>query len=370
MTIPVVIAAGGTGGHLVPGFAIADALRRARTDIEVCFVGTERGLERDLVPKAGYRVRTTGVRPFTRDVKGLLAPASLVPAVVRARAILRTERARAVVGMGGYPSVPVVAAARTLRIPAVIHEANAIPGLANQLAARFTPNVAVAFEEAASRFPRHRIRAVGMPMRNEITHLDREALRPSALELFGLEPHRHTILVLGGSQGAARIDDAIAGVAAGWAERTDVQIVVAAGRLHAERVRAAMPAGALIARVEPFIERMDLAYAAADVAVSRAGASTVFELAAAGVPSILIPFPHARRGEQDANAQALAVPGAAVVIADDRLEPVSLGAALDELLRDRARLERMQAAARGIARPDAADAMARWVLELAESGRG
>ena len=359
MTTSVVIAAGGTGGHLVPALAVADALRKDPT-VTVAFIGTRRALDRDLVPRAGYRSHATSVRPFVRGARGLLAPPSLVPATMQAGRILRQERASVVLGMGGYASVPVVAAARLARIPSLIHEANAVPGLANEIAARLTSNIAVSF--AATAFPGRAPRLIGVPLRASIAHLDRVAARPGAIEHFGLDPAMRTVLIFGGSQGAARINAAAVGLAERWRDRRDVQIMLSAGPSHDVSLVRGHVAG--------YIDRMDLAYAAADVVVGRSGASTVAELAAVGLPSILVPLPFARRLEQHANARTMVAAGGASVIDDASLDADGLAAALDELFAHPERLRSMGLAARALGRPDAADAMAAWVLACAKDRRG
>ncbi len=358
----VVIAAGGTGGHLVPGLAVADALRSRTPDLRVVFVGARRGIGAEAVARAGYDARTTTVRPLSRSARGLLGPPSLVPAVIQARRILREVGARAVVGMGGYPSLPVVLGARLTRVPALIHEANAIAGLANQVAARVTPHIAVAFDGAATGF-RRPVRCVGMPLRASIARLDRDAARREGYHAFGLDPGRRTVVVTGGSQGAASIGRATVAVARAWRERDDVQVLLAAGADKADGLRTQLGSGDGI-RIEPTIDRMDLAYGIADVVVARAGASTVFELAAAGVAAVLVPFPHARRGEQHANARLLAGVGAAVVLDDAELD-ARLRPTVEALLADDDRRAAMASAARSVAQPGAADALATWALSLA-----
>lgn len=357
----VAIAAGGTGGHVLPALAVA----RALGGTDVVFIGTDRGPGADIVRRAGYRMVATPVRPLARGLRGALGPLSMLPATVVARRALRRERVRAVLGMGGYPSLPVVAAARLERIPAVIHEQNAVPGLANEMAARLTPHVAVSFPGTV--FGRRPVRLVGVPIRAEIASLDRDAARAEALRAFGLDPARATILIFGGSIGALRIDRAAVGLAAVWRDRTDVQVLLAAGADQIGWVREALEPGALIVRCEPFIERIDLAYAAADVAVTRGGASTVFELAAAALPAVVVPYPHARRREQDANARWLADAGGAVVLADAACTGDRLAAACAELLADPERRAKMGAAALAVARPHAAHELAAWMLELAEA---
>jgi UDP-N-acetylglucosamine--N-acetylmuramyl-(pentapeptide) pyrophosphoryl-undecaprenol N-acetylglucosamine transferase len=360
----VVIAAGGTGGHLVPALAIAESLARAEPAVEITFVGAGRALESELL--APYRTARTGVRPFTRDARGLLAPLSLLPATSRARSILRDARAGVVVGMGGYASVPVVAAARLAGIPSVIHEQNARPGLANELCARMTPNIAVTFAETAAAFRRRRPRVIGMPLRSSIVQLDREHSRDEAIAFFDLDPDAQTILAFGGSLGARRINDAVRGLVARWAHRTDVQVLWSAGAAHARVAAEAAASHPLRVRAYPYIERMDLAYAAADLALTRGGASTICELAVAGVPAIVVPYPAARRKEQHHNARALAGAGGAMVVDDASLTADRAVVIIGELLDDPTRLASMRGAARAIARPDAAETMAAWVLSLAK----
>jgi len=367
MTHSVVFAAGGTGGHLVPALAIAAALEGRAPGVSISFVGTARELDRTLIPAAGYRTYTTSVAPFKHDVRGVVAAASMVPATAQARRILRREKASVVVGMGGYPSLPVVAAARLSRVPALIHEANAVPGLANEAAARMTRAIAVSFPETVGLFRGRAPRLVGLPLRDAITRFDRDALRGEALDTFGLSPDLATVLIFGGSLGAARLNEAAIGLAARWNAREDVQMIVVTGSEHDADVRARIQPGKLTVRVLPFVQRMELAYAAADVGVCRAGASTVHELSVVGLPSVLVPLPIARRKEQHANARMLTGVGAATVVEDANATAEHLDPVLGGLLSDPAGRARMSAAARTVARPDAADGMADWILQLAEA---
>ncbi|MFA5889625.1 MAG: undecaprenyldiphospho-muramoylpentapeptide beta-N-acetylglucosaminyltransferase [Actinomycetota bacterium] len=366
MTESIVVAAGGTGGHLIPALAIADAVRCLRPDASVCFIGTARDVERDLLAAAGYRGYRTSVRPFGRGRKAVTGPASMVPATVQALRVLRRARAGVVVGMGGYPSLPAIVAARLLGVPAIVHEANGVPGLANEVAAWFTPWIAVSHPSTVGSFRGRRPRLIGVPIRESIARLDREALREEAIRELGLDPSRRTIVVFGGSLGAARLNAAAVGLAKAWRDRGEVQILLATGREHFAAVRASLASGRLLIRCVGFVERMELAYAAADVVVARAGASTVAELAATGVPAILIPLAVARRREQHANARALTDAGAAVMIENASLDASSLAEVLDSILFDAVRAAAMRGAAAAVARPDAANDMALWALELAK----
>lgn len=368
------IAAGGTGGHIFPGLALADALRRRDPSIVVSFIGTPRGLERSIIPKRGYPLQLIDMRPFVRRI-GLgpvLSIVSLVRATRQARKLLRAERPAAVVGMGGYASLPVLAAARWLHVPSLLHESGAVPGLSNRVAARMTPNVALAFEEAARGFPASvRPRTVGMPLDPSIAGLDRPSVHREARSTFDFPNDGLVFLVLGGSLGASRLNDVGVGLATRWRDRRDLRILLKTGAEHFQAVQTELDRRGVsrLVRCMAFLERMELAYAAADVALSRAGAGTVAELAAAGLPSILVPYPHAPGDHQTANARALVRAGGATIVPDSDADASRIGTIAEELLRDHGRRARMSAGARSLARPTAADDLATWVLELAGASR-
>jgi UDP-N-acetylglucosamine--N-acetylmuramyl-(pentapeptide) pyrophosphoryl-undecaprenol N-acetylglucosamine transferase len=368
--LSVVIAAGGTGGHIYPGLALADALRRLRPDVRVTFVGTRRGLEGTIVPGAGYPLELVDMIPFTPTLgaRRFLLPVALVRAAAQARRILRDQDASVAVGMGGYASIPVVVAAWLGRVPALIHESGAVPGRANLVAARFTRHVAVAFEEAAAHFPRSaRARTVGMPLGPDLAAFDRSVLRAEARAAFALPDGVTALLVNGGSQGSARLNELAVGLAARWRDRGDVRIVLKAGRAHHEQVTAALAAngGAAVTQVVEFFARMDHAYAAADLAICRAGAATVAELAVTGLPAVLVPYPWAPRDHQARNAETLVRAGGARLVRDAEATVERVAPLVEELLADPARRDVMGKAIREVAHPRAADELARWVLELA-----
>ena len=368
------IAAGGTGGHIFPGLALADALRRRDPGVLVSFVGTPRGLERTIIPKRGYPLKLIGMKPFERRVGAgpLLSIASLVRATRQARRILRAERPAAVVGMGGYASLPVLAAARWLHLPSLLHESGAIPGLSNRVAARMTSNIALAFEEAAKGFPASvRPRTVGMPLDPAIAELNRPSLRSEARAAFDLPVDDLVFMVLGGSLGARRLNEVGVALASRWRDRSDLRILLKTGADHVQAVQAELDRRGVthLVRCMAFLDRMDLAYAAADVALCRSGAGTVAELAAAGLPSILVPYPHAPADHQTANAQPLVRAGGAVMVPDSEAAADRIGTIAEELLGDEELRSRMSAGAKGLARPNAADDLATWVLELAGMSR-
>jgi UDP-N-acetylglucosamine--N-acetylmuramyl-(pentapeptide) pyrophosphoryl-undecaprenol N-acetylglucosamine transferase len=370
VTGAIVIAAGGTGGHIFPGLALADALRRRDPATSVSFIGTSRGLEQSIVPKRGYPLHLIDMKPFVRRIGlgPLAALLSLVRATGQARKILRAERAAAVVGMGGYVSLPVLAAARWLRLPSLLHESGAVPGLSNRLAARMTRNVALAFEEAAGFFPRSsRPRTVGMPLDPSIARLDRPSLRRVARDSFDLPADSRVLLVLGGSLGAMRLNGVGVDLASRWSERSQLRILMKTGAGHAQAIQDELERRGVsdVARCVAFIDRMDLAYAAVDVALCRAGAGTVAELAAVGLPSILVPYPHATRDHQTMNARPLERVGGAVIVPDAEADADRIGAIAEKLLGDEGNLTRMSSDAKKLARPSAAEDLAAWVLELA-----
>jgi UDP-N-acetylglucosamine--N-acetylmuramyl-(pentapeptide) pyrophosphoryl-undecaprenol N-acetylglucosamine transferase len=365
----IAIAAGGTGGHIFPGLALGEALLRVAPDASVSFVGTARGLEGDLVPKAGFPLDLVDMVPFAGSGRALL-PFALVRSSAQARRLLRRRRADVAVGMGGYASMPLIAGARMAGIPSVIHESGAVPGKANLLAARVTGNVATAFEEAGAHFPsRCDVRFVGMPLPSSLLAFDRAALRAEGRDAYGLADGTTMVLVSGGSQGAASLNALALGLADRWRDRDDVTIVLKPGGRHHEAVEASLAGhpGAPRITLTRFIDRMDLAYAAADVAVMRAGAGTVAELAVVGLPAVLVPYPHAPSDHQTRNASALVRAGGALLVADADASADVVGPLLEARMDEPGGLDAMRAGMAVAARPRAADDLATWVLELAGS---
>jgi UDP-N-acetylglucosamine--N-acetylmuramyl-(pentapeptide) pyrophosphoryl-undecaprenol N-acetylglucosamine transferase len=368
----IVIAAAGTGGHIYPGLALAAAVREQRPDAVVSFVGTSRGLEGEVVPRAGYELDLVAMVPFAGADRFLL-PAALLRSGLQARRLIRRRRADVVVGMGGYASAPVLLGARLARVPSIIHESGASPGKANLLAARMTGNIATAFASAASGFPAGRtVRVTGMPLAPEFATFDRAASRAAARDLLGLPPEGTVLFVMGGSQGATRLTEAAVALGARWRDRDDIRILLKLGARAGtdvdERI-AELGADKVIHRVA-YLDRMDTAYAAADVALCRAGAGTVAELAATGLPSVLVPYPFATGDHQRENAAELVAAGGAVVVADADATADTVGPIVESLVSDPAALARMADGARSAGRPAAAADLARWVLDLADRRGG
>lgn len=344
----VVLAGGGTAGHIEPALATADAVRRADPGAQVTLLGTERGLETRLVPERGYQLALIPPVPLPRRPSPDLfrLPMRVRGAVRQTADVLRAEQAEVLVGFGGYVALPAYLAARRVGVPIVVHEANAKPGLANRVGARFTTFVGVATPAIELPHAEH----VGIPLRRSIALLDRDASRAEARAFFGLDPALPTLLVFGGSQGARRINDAVAGALDPLLE-AGFQVLHAVGPANAEAAAAATRPGYVPV---PYVDRMDLAYAAADLAVCRAGAITCAELSAVGLPAVYVPLPHGN-GEQRFNALPTVDAGGGVLVADGELTPPRLAAEVVALLGDRARLDVMGAAAATLGRRDADD---------------
>ncbi|MBV8159852.1 MAG: UDP-N-acetylglucosamine--N-acetylmuramyl-(pentapeptide) pyrophosphoryl-undecaprenol N-acetylglucosamine transferase [Acidimicrobiia bacterium] len=364
----ILIAAGGTGGHIFPGLALASALRRQEPAARLGFVGTRRGLEGRIIPDAGYPLHLVDMVPFA-GARRALVPAAFARATWQARVLLRRQGATVAVGMGGYASIPLVAGARMAGVPSLVHESGAVPGRANLLAARFTGNVALAFERAASSFPGP-TRVVGMPLSPEIEHFDRAAQRSAARAAFGVPDNAELLLVIGGSQGATTLNRAAVGLAARWRDRPGRHILLKTGAADLAGIEADVRAAgaAHVVRVVSFFERMDHAYAAADLALTRAGAGTVAELGATGLPAVLVPYPYAPHDHQAVNASVLVDVGAALMVRNGQATADNLGPLLEGLFADPERRTAMASAGHGVARPHAADELATWVLELAGAG--
>jgi UDP-N-acetylglucosamine--N-acetylmuramyl-(pentapeptide) pyrophosphoryl-undecaprenol N-acetylglucosamine transferase len=365
--VKIVIAGGGTAGHIVPSIAVADRLREEGASVE--FVGSPDGQEAWMVPAAGYRFHAVAATPLRREIslRSAAAPFVALRSVVTSRPIVRD--AAAVLGMGGYASIAPVIAARSVSVPTILHEQNAIPGLANRFLARLATAMALTFEDSRSRFPRSlRMEVTGLPLRLEIRGVvaRREELAAEALRTWDLEPERTTVLVTGGSQGALHVDETVAGAIPLLADRSDLQLVVLTGAAHEQVVAAAVTPGmGVIVRAVPFLERMELVLAVADLAIARAGANTIHELAACSIPSILVPYPHATDDHQEANARELERAGAADVYRDRDLTPEGLARRLLSLVADGERRTVMAKAGAAWAKPDADERVADLVRDVA-----
>jgi UDP-N-acetylglucosamine--N-acetylmuramyl-(pentapeptide) pyrophosphoryl-undecaprenol N-acetylglucosamine transferase len=362
----VVIAGGGTAGHVQPAVALARALEGD----DVSFIGTTVGAEASLIPEAQLPFSTIDIRGFDRSRP--LSLLSLVPrasrATLQARSLLRQHRPDVVVGMGGYVSLPVCAAARLGGMLIVLHEQNAVLGLANRTCKRFAARVAVSWDQT---LPEAGPRGVvtGNPVLPEIVHLDRHKRRSEALARFGLATSRKTLLVFGGSQGARRLNDAAVGLPDRWRHRQDRQVLHIVGRSEFNKVREKVAhGGAFPYRVVDFLSGMMDAYSVADLVLCRGGATTIAELTATGLPAIIVPYPFHRDRQQERHADVLQRVGAALTIRDQEATTDSIGEAADALFDRDGALAAMELASRGLGRPEAAEELAAVVHGVANAG--
>jgi UDP-N-acetylglucosamine--N-acetylmuramyl-(pentapeptide) pyrophosphoryl-undecaprenol N-acetylglucosamine transferase len=367
--ISVVIAGGGTAGHVEPAMAVADALSALDPAVRITALGTSRGLDTRLIPERGYHLELITPVPMPRKPNGDLArlPSRVWRAVRETRAVLNDVDADVVIGFGGYVALPAYLAARGIpgrrnRVPVVIHEANASAGLANRVGARSAEKILSAVADCGLR----RAEVVGVPVRATITSLDRAALRAEARAHFGFADDARVLLVFGGSQGAVSLNRAVSAAAADLAA-AGVSVLHAHGPKNTLDLRTPEPGDPPYVAV-PYLDRMDLAYAAADLAICRSGAMTVAEVSAVGLPAIYVPLPIGN-GEQRLNALPVVNGGGGMIVADADLTPGLVAREVSGLLNDPPRLAAMTAAAAREGHPQAARQVAEAALNIARGRR-
>jgi UDP-N-acetylglucosamine--N-acetylmuramyl-(pentapeptide) pyrophosphoryl-undecaprenol N-acetylglucosamine transferase len=368
-SLSVVLAGGGTAGHVEPAMAVADALTALDPDVRITALGTERGLETRLVPARGYHLELITPVPLPRKPSGDLIrlPMRVRRAVRQTRAVLDNVDADVIVGFGGYVALPAYLAARggllrRRRVPVVVHEANASAGWANRVGARSARRVLSAVADPGLR----RVEVVGVPVRAAITSLDRMALRAEARAHFGFDDDARVLLVFGGSQGAQSINRAVAAAAKDLAA-AGISVLHAHGPKNVLDLRDPADGDPPYVAL-PYLDRMDLAYAAADVAMCRSGAMTVAEVTDVGLPAVYVPLPIGN-GEQRLNALPVVHAGGGVLVDDADLTPSFVADTVTSLLNDTGRLQSMTAAAALAAHRDAAQRVAEVALEVARNGR-
>ncbi|VEG56237.1 undecaprenyldiphospho-muramoylpentapeptide beta-N- acetylglucosaminyltransferase [Mycolicibacterium aurum] len=366
--ISVVLAGGGTAGHVEPAMAVADALTALDPNVRITALGTARGLETRLVPQRGYRLELITPVPLPRKPSADLVrlPLRVRRAVRQTRAVLDGVSADVVIGFGGYVALPAYLAARSARpsrrVPVVVHEANASAGWANKVGARLAQRVLSAVPDPGL----GPVEMVGMPVREAITSLDRKALRAEARAHFGFAHDARVLLVFGGSQGAQSLNRAVAGAAEGLAAE-GISVLHAHGPKNVLDLPAPRPGDPPYVAV-PYLDRMDLAYAAADLAVCRSGAMTVAEVSAVGLPAVYVPLPIGN-GEQRLNALPVVQAGGGIIVDDRSLTPEFVAGTVPGMLNDQATLTSMTTAAAMAGHPDAAKRVAEVALEVARSNR-
>lgn len=360
----IIIAGGGTGGHLFPGIAIAEEFKGRDAENEVLFVGTEKGIEARVLPKLGWSVSFISAEGIKG--KGVLSKVralhKLIPGFFESLKVIKEFRPDAVIGVGGYASAPLLMAARFLRIRTAIHEQNALPGVTNKTLGKFVNRVFVSFPDSVGFFPEGKVAVSGNPLRKEIL----EGLQGSRVwgQGQGTEGKKPTILIFGGSLGAHRINTAVLEMIRHINEPDRWRIIHQTGEKDYKEVKEGYIGADWEADVRPFIYNMASAYSEADLIICRAGATTVAELAAAGKPAILIPYPFAADDHQRVNAESLVKAGGGVMLLEKDLTGECLAAEVERLLDDRDALRKMGEKARTLARLDAAKVVVDGIYEL------
>lgn len=360
-TYRIIISGGGTGGHIFPALAIANALKRLAPETEILFVGAEGRMEMEKVPAAGYQIIGLEIQGINRSsiLKNLSLPWKLLKSMQKSRRILKEFSPDVAVGVGGYASGPLLLAARRLKVPYLIQEQNSFAGVTNKNLGAGAAKVCVAFEGMERFFPADRILLTGNPIRPEAVEISGK--KEEAMRFFGLDPAKKTLLMTGGSLGAKTLNEVMS---AGYSElvKENIQLIWQCGNHYYEALKSIQAVGI---RVYPFIKEMDLAYAAADVIVSRAGAGTIAELCAVGKPVILVPSPNVAEDHQTKNAQALTKQDAAVMVGDHEANDQLILAA-KALLTDETRARILANNISELALLDADIVIAKEVLKLAE----
>ena len=356
-----VISGGGTGGHIFPAIAIADALKRRMPDTEILFIGAEGRMEMERVPKAGYKIEGLWISGLTKDLSVITLPFKLISSLRKAKKLLKSFHPDAVIGVGGFASGPTLKAANWLGIPTVIQEQNSYPGKTNRNVGQKAKAICVAYHGLDRWFPNEKIHFTGNPLRGNINgHCDRE----ESAAHFGLDPNRPVVLLVGGSQGALGINKGISAQIEKF-KGSETQLIWQTGKYYYDQAVKEVKENNLEDLVKPtvFIERMDYAYSVADVVISRAGAISISELALVQKPVIFVPLPTAAEDHQTKNAQQLVDAGAALMVKNDETELVLIPK-LQELLRDKAKQEEMRHNIASFARPNAADDIVDVILSV------
>lgn len=364
MSLRIIIAGGGTGGHIFPAIAIAQAVQRTRPGAEVLFVGAKGKMEMEKVPQEGYKIIGLDIAGFNRAHlwKNLSLPFKIIKSWMQSRKVLRDFRPQVAVGVGGYASFPVLNAAQRAGIPTVIQEQNSYAGKSNRILGKRAKKVCVAYDGMESAFPKDIIHITGNPVRKTIS--GSTMTRAEGCTKLGLDPSKKTVLVVGGSLGAKSVNEA---VGAGLAEilATGAQLLWQTGKPYFETAQKQAAAAGGAVHVRDFIREMEAGYAAADVVISRAGALAIAELCIAAKPVIFVPYPHAAEDHQTSNASALVSKGAALMVTDSAAA-TDLIPTLKKLMADDAQQSQMRAALSALAIRDADDRIAQHVISLAE----
>lgn len=361
----ILLAAGGTGGHVYPAISIADALKTENPDTRILFVGTKDHMEWEAVPKAGYVIKSVWISGFHRrfTLKNLLFPVKLITSLTQSLRILSAFKPQVVVSCGGYAAGPVGWVAGKKGIPLVIQEQNSFPGVTNRLLSKFASKIFTAFKETDQFLPKEKTTIVGNPTRSTLTTADES----SSLKSFGFSEDKPVLLVMGGSGGAKTINEAMKANIEHLHNETNLQIIWQCGPRYYDALSSEINAKNLKnLRLTAYLDNMAEAYAAADLVISRAGAGSCSELMLTGKPSILVPSPNVAGDHQTQNAKAMADAGASKMLEDSTMKE-TMTELVEQLIYDQENLKRMNQAALNLAKPDAAKLIAKEILEIAKS---
>ncbi|SFS89224.1 undecaprenyldiphospho-muramoylpentapeptide beta-N-acetylglucosaminyltransferase [Sphingobacterium wenxiniae] len=366
MAHKIIISGGGTGGHIFPAIAIANALRRLDPQIEILFVGANGRMEMERVPAAGYDIVGLDIQGISRGsiLKNLQLPFKLLKSLRESKRIIKEFKADVAVGVGGYASGPLLWAAGRMGVPTLIQEQNSYAGVTNKILGKKARKICVAYEGMENFFSAEQILLTGNPVRRASVEI--EGKRKEALDFFGLEEGKKTIFVTSGSLGAKTVNAFMLEAMDEIRERNDLQVIWQTGPTYYNNMKEVLVMDKLIpahVKVMPFVDRMDYAYAAADLIISRAGAGTISELCIVGKPVILVPSPNVAEDHQTKNAEALVSKGAAVLVKDDVARDTLYEEAM-KLFADEAKLASLSAAIKKMALLDADEVIAKEVLKL------
>lgn len=349
----VIISGGGTGGHIFPAIAIADEIKKRNPKAEILFIGAQGKMEMEKVPAAGYRIEGLTIVGFQRKLtfSNFLLPFKIIKSLFKARSILKEFKPQAVVGVGGYASGPTLQAATMLKLPTLVQEQNSFPGKTNKLLASKVNVLCTAYDGLDKFFPKEKIRLTGNPVRHDMVSIDGK--REEAMNYYGFDSSKKTILIIGGSLGARTLNNALVQNIAEIARHDEIQILWQSGKLYYEQMLEIMnkeKVGSI--KLVQFIDRMDLAYAAADVIISRAGAISVSELCLIGKPVVLVPSPNVAEDHQTKNAMALVNKNAAILVKDTEATQ-HLFSVVFQLMTDESRMMTYSSEIKKLAKPNA-----------------
>lgn len=361
----VIIAGGGTGGHINPGIAIAKKIKEKHSDASILFIGTEKGLEKKIVPKEGFKIKFISVEGLNKKLSiGTIKSAFVgLKGYFEASKIIREFKPDIVIGTGGYVCGPVVLSANLKGIPTIIHEQNAIPGVTNKLLSKFATKIAISFKESEKYFPKSKVIFTGNPVKDAIINLNRD----KAKDFWGIDKDKPTVFVVGGSRGAKNINNAIAEMIPRFYDE-NVQLIFVTGENQYEETMKNIEKSKIKnskgIKILPFIFNMQDALGACDLIVSRAGATTLSEITAVGVPAILIPSPYVANNHQEYNAIALEENGAAIVIKENQLKDNVLSEQIFNIIKNKETLNSMAANSKKLAVLDATDNIYKIINEV------